>query len=653
MNKTKKILYIAPEIPALSATFVYNEINSLLDKGFDIEMLSIHRPDVIAEEFAGTDNVIYIYPIGVIKKLFYALSFFILYPLRTVSIFFSMLRDIFYLKGNVTLKLGLIYRFYIALVCSQIIRKKNIDHIHIHFAHVPCDIGMYVSMLNKIPYTITSHANDIFQRGYLIKQKIQRSKVFVTISNFNKKYIEENFNLSITEKEKVKVIHCGVNAEKFTHNDLSTNHTFKFGVLCRLVEKKGIEYLISAASLLKDQVADFVIEIVGNGPLLDSLKLKTKRLKLTQQIHFLGKMPHEKVPLWLSEIDCFVLPCIKDENGDMDGIPVSLMEAMASGKLVLSTKISGIPELIRHNYNGFLVEPENPTALSIQMKEIVNLEEKMIQKITRNSVETIYEKFNASKNIKELSGQFECLEMKQFHANQLIFDDLTIVQAAERIKTLSIQNEFNYIVTPNIDHMGRILKNNESDILLSVYKNAGLCLCDSKILSLLLKWKYQVNINVVPGSTLTKLLFDEYLEPTDSILIIGGNNNVIEKLRVIYPALMFDHINPSMGFIENDSEVESLIKYTKSKSYNYIFLAVGSPQQETFTYKLYEHGINNGIALCIGASILFLTGKEKRAPKLFQAFYLEWFYRFLQNPKKLGKRYFNNFLQLKNIYMNL
>lgn len=233
------------------------------------------------------------------------------------------------------------------------------------------------------------------------------------------------------------------------------------------------------------------------------------------------------------------------------------------------------------------------------------------------------------------------------------FDNLDVKAAAARIQSLSQQDDFSYVVTPNIDHMSRLCDSSESEVLLPIYQEADLCLCDSRILEKLLKLTgHQLNA-VVPGSDLTEYIFKHTLSDKDKVLVFGGEEERVSRLCDLYPHLSIEHINPSMGFINKDDEVASLVSTIAESEYHYIFLAVGSPRQEVFAAKLKQAKVRAGVALCIGASINFLVGVEKRAPKVMQMLHIEWLYRMLQDPKRLVKRYVQNACSLTKIYFYL
>lgn len=298
---------------------------------------------------------------------------------------------------------GLLYRFIIAAGLVNYLRKNNIEHIHSNFAHIPTDIAMYAAALHGVTFSFISHANDLFERGWLLKEKVARAKFAVTISEYNKQFLIDNG----ADKEKINVIHCGVDTESFSkREDKKLSNPPVLGALGRMVEKKGFDVLISACSILRKEGVEIKLQIAGGGPLKSNLKDLASRLNLMDTIDFIDSISHENVPAWLKSLDIFVLPCKKDEHGDMDGIPVVLMEAMLSGVPVISTHISGIPELIVDNITGLLCKPNDSENFAKMIKLLI-LDNGLRQDIYENAELKVKLEFELNKNVEKLSKLFE------------------------------------------------------------------------------------------------------------------------------------------------------------------------------------------------------------------------------------------------------
>jgi colanic acid/amylovoran biosynthesis glycosyltransferase len=405
MNRRFNIAYLAPEIPALSATFVYNEILQLEKIGIHIVPISVHQPYSMASGNDATqlmDRTYYLYHESMFIMLMANLKNILRYPIRYFKTFFTVLMDSFRIGILSHIGIGIIFRFIAASRLSEIIRNEKCDHIHVHFAHIPTDIAMYTSGLSGVPFSFTSHANDLFERGWLLKEKVERSKFAVTISDFNRRFLVRNGAL----EDKIHIIRCGVDSHAFnTRDNKPVNKVIRLGVLGRLVEKKGFEILIRACDLLKKDHHIFYLEIVGEGPLEEGLKRLVQSLGLSSEISFKGPLHHEKIPEWFLQQDIFCLPCKKDMRGDMDGIPVVLMEAMLIGVPVISSRISGIPELIEDGISGLLIDQDDHHGLAVAIKRIIS-DDGFRKSLIENGINKVRSEFDLSQNIERLSGLF-------------------------------------------------------------------------------------------------------------------------------------------------------------------------------------------------------------------------------------------------------
>jgi glycosyltransferase involved in cell wall biosynthesis len=401
-----KLAYLAPEIPALSATFVYNEILALTELGHEIIPFSVHKPIMPAihqhlDELRS--KVIYLYAMPKKTVFFSHLKLLTKKPIHYIKALSECMKDMFQVNILSRDARGLFYRFFYAAKLAQDLVDNDIQHLHVHFAHVPTDIAMYASMLSGIPFSVTAHANDIFERGLLLDKKVERSGFFATISDFNRHYIQQTYQV---DPGKLEIIRCGVDSRVFTRkSSIALSGPVRIGVVGRLVEKKGIDTLISALAILHTQFSDFKVEIAGSGPLEEELKQQVTQLALTDKVVFLGPLPHDQVVKFVTGLDLFVLPCKKDKQGDMDGIPVVLMEAMMVGTAVISSKISGIPELVINGQTGMLIEPDNSEQLAAAMLELIK-DEALRTTLIRNAEKKVQQEFAQDINARRLQTLF-------------------------------------------------------------------------------------------------------------------------------------------------------------------------------------------------------------------------------------------------------
>jgi exopolysaccharide biosynthesis WecB/TagA/CpsF family protein len=199
------------------------------------------------------------------------------------------------------------------------------------------------------------------------------------------------------------------------------------------------------------------------------------------------------------------------------------------------------------------------------------------------------------------------------------------------------QHRYGYVVTPNVDHLIRL---HDDTGFRALYAKASYVLLDSRFLAQLLRLTRGVHLPICPGSDLTQQLFDRVIAPGDRVVLIGGSETQARQLAGRYALGNLAHFNPPRRFIEDPAAVEDCLQFIEAHSpFRFCLLAVGSPQQEILAQRLQVRGVARGLTLCVGASIDFMTGTERRAPRWMQACALEWLYRLLQNPARMAQRY--------------
>lgn len=401
-----KLAYLAPEIPALSATFVYNEILALNKLGYEIDAFSVHKPAMPATDKKLVNlgaQVTYLYATPKRYVLASHLRLLVNKPRHYMRALTACLVDMVSVKLWSRNALGLLYRYFFSARLADKLLSQQVQHLHVHFAHIPTDIAMYASLLSGIPFSVTAHANDIFERGLLLDKKVARSHFFATISEFNKNYIETTYDV---KSNKLKVIRCGVDTDVFKSKNITQlSSPVKLGVVGRLVEKKGLDTLISAINLLNNDYQDFTLDIAGSGPLEMELKEQVELMGLSDKVNFKGPLPHDQVVTFVRGLDMFILPCKKDKQGDMDGIPVVLMEAMMLGTSVISSRITGIPELVIDDETGLLIDPNNAEQLASCILNLIH-DDELRARLTLSAIIKVEEEFAQDVNAKRLSTLF-------------------------------------------------------------------------------------------------------------------------------------------------------------------------------------------------------------------------------------------------------
>lgn len=219
------------------------------------------------------------------------------------------------------------------------------------------------------------------------------------------------------------------------------------------------------------------------------------------------------------------------------------------------------------------------------------------------------------------------------------FDLLSKEAALKRLSGAGADAPFSYVVTPNVDHLVRLHDTKQAERSLKpLYDGADLCLCDSRILRLLGRLR-GVDLPVVPGSELTALMFEQLIRSGDRIAVIGGDEDLLAGLQDRYRQVEFVQHCPPMGLRTNAAARRWAAEFIAKSGARFCFIAVGSPQQEMIAAEAKALPGARGTALCIGASLEFLTGQQNRAPRIVQRLNLEWAHRLFSDPKRMWRRY--------------
>jgi colanic acid/amylovoran biosynthesis glycosyltransferase len=304
--------------------------------------------------------------------------------------FSALLNALFSSRENVRARFAGIAHLFVACHWARNIRFKNYQLIHSQWIQSGGTIGFYASWLLDISFSFTGHAVDLFRDRCALKDKIERADFIVAISEFHRQfYINEG-----ADPDKIHIVYCGIDLSEYRYQYVRSSDPFKILSFGRLVEKKGFSTLIHACSLLRDQGKEFQCEIAGSGPEYQALVDLIGDLNLSHIVTVTGQpLKQEEIEIWMCQGDIFAQPCCWSKDNDIDGIPRSLMEAMAVGLPSISTRVAGIPDLIEHKSSGLLIDENDIKALS---DAILLLQENwsMREEISKSGRRMIERKFN-------------------------------------------------------------------------------------------------------------------------------------------------------------------------------------------------------------------------------------------------------------------
>jgi glycosyltransferase involved in cell wall biosynthesis len=353
-----RVGYVVNSWPRLSQTFILNEVLSLERRGVSLRIFSLKKPKgepIHASVAQVRAEVTYLALRPSWKRVALGnLRFACRQPRR----YFRSLLE--------ALVSGFIPRFLQAGYLASVIHGQSVTHLHAHFAHAPTVVTMFASRLTRIPFTFTAHAKDLYVKASpeLLRVETQRDRAVITCTDYNRRYLISQ--LSASSNGKLHCIYHGLDLAQVQFQwprELNGRPPVILSV-ARLVEKKGLSDLLAAVDILRRRGRSFRVEIVGEGPQRQALQDQVARLDLNDYVSLAGAQTYDAVCRAYERASIFALPCLVAPDGDRDGIPNVLLEAMGSGIPVVASAVSGIPELIESERNGLLVPPSSPVELA-------------------------------------------------------------------------------------------------------------------------------------------------------------------------------------------------------------------------------------------------------------------------------------------------
>lgn len=402
-----KLLYVGSRLPSRSETFVYREVLALRALGWPVLVASVHRPidpgdDPRISQLAREAHVAYSNTLRNLPFAIFASPFSLLRVLRD-----ALAKD----AGAPAMRAKIVAQGLAGLCLAYKLRHEGIEHVHAHMAHSATSLAMYAAHALKVPFSFTGHAQDLFVSPHGLALKLSRAAGVVAISNWHVKL----YKRITSDLQLVPVVRCGVDVSEFTPNEEKISGELSILAVGRLVPKKGFEHLLRALNLLiqdKDFSGKFHAVIVGGGPDFERLADLRVQLNLETCVTLLGEQPNDRVLALMREADLFVLPCVRAQDGDMDGIPVVLMEAMACGVPVISGDIETIRELVQDHETGLMVDSLNHKALADAVQMLIN-DSDLRFNLGSAARKIVEQEFSQSVNIERLTSFFENMHLQR------------------------------------------------------------------------------------------------------------------------------------------------------------------------------------------------------------------------------------------------
>jgi glycosyltransferase involved in cell wall biosynthesis len=380
----KQIGYLLRSYPRLSQTFVLNEILALEQVGVPIQIFALTNPHEkivqrqvnqiqapvhyldesmqtrnLGHRFKEHFDVARRYLKGYLRSLFYVAT----HPKIDQGYHVSNRWECFLLA---------VHQVYMLLATEHQTGKKT-DHLHAHFAHDPTLIAYIVYRITGIPFSFTAHARDLYQvNEKVLTDRIHHASAVITCCGANLEYLNQ---IAPLQQSKFLLIYHGVNLKDFQQRSASvTNRLPECPTILsvgRLVEKKGFQDLLQALLTVKEKGERFQCVIYGDGPLRPQLTSWIEEHDLAGEVKLMGDSSQQELISTYQSADIFILTPVQTEDGDRDGIPNVLVEAMAVGLPVITTAVAGIPELVDHNQNGLLYQSRDVDGISSGIIELL------------------------------------------------------------------------------------------------------------------------------------------------------------------------------------------------------------------------------------------------------------------------------------------
>jgi colanic acid/amylovoran biosynthesis glycosyltransferase len=399
-----RIAYLMSQYPAVSHTFFLREVLGLRRLGIQIETASINTPPpFLLEEKNSSEaehleaaSTFYLKQTGHLQALATAFSVLVLRP----AVFFRGLAAAIRLRPQRRFGLAYALAYFIeALLLGQWMRRRNLPHLHIHFATAVATVGCIAAAAYRIPVSLTVHGADEFFDAslYALPQKIAQASFLVCISDFCRSQL-----LCLSQPHfagKMHVVRLGVDLDEFTPATLEASTNLKLLCVGRLASTKGHIILLQSLVQLRAQNIPVELTLVGDGPLLAELTTFTQQNALETSVHFAGSTTRAQTRALLAQSQLFVLASFAE------GVPVALMEAMAMELPCISTNIAGIPELIHTEHDGLLVPASSVEALTHEIARLA-ADPTLRRALGTQARATVSRNYNLTTNLTQLAALF-------------------------------------------------------------------------------------------------------------------------------------------------------------------------------------------------------------------------------------------------------
>jgi colanic acid/amylovoran biosynthesis glycosyltransferase len=358
-----RVAYVVSRFPSTTETFIAREMGAVEHLGVSIELFAlIQERDVVvhpeAAPFLRRLRTAPLWRLDTVRAQWYWMR-------RRPRKYFSVWWDA--TRGNWRSPQFLTRAWIVVPKAARFAREaeqEHVEHAHAHWATHPALAAYVIGRLVGIPFSFTAHAHDIFVNRTMLEEKISAATFVAVISSFNREYLVSRYGER--SRAKLVVVRCGVDTERFTREiDYPTRREgFRIVCVASLQRYKGHQVLIDALARLRDRDVAFECVLVGEGAERASIEEQIRRLDLADRVSLVGALRSGDVLRIVKTADVMVLSSVVLASGQMEGIPVALIEALACEVPVVASRLSGIPELVIDGETGLLVDAGDADALA-------------------------------------------------------------------------------------------------------------------------------------------------------------------------------------------------------------------------------------------------------------------------------------------------
>jgi glycosyltransferase involved in cell wall biosynthesis len=390
-SRSTDLAVLVNGFPRLSETFVLHELLELERRGIRLHLFALRRPAEVVQQDALSElrAAVEYLPEGAVPNQ--------RTRLRLAHAALLLQRRLGYVHGLADVLASPEYSRSLganaALLAHRLVRLGS-PPLYVHFAHKPATIGRFASLLAGVPYALSAHAKDIWLTPEAeLAAKVRDATVVLTCTEHGRTHLARLAG----GRTPVHLVYHGVELKGRTSSERPPGTT-RILAVGRLVEKKGHETLLLAAGLLRDRGFAFTIRLVGEGPEWPRLQRLVHELRLADRVVFLGPLSENEVRAEYECADVFALPCRKLANGDQDGLPNVILEAMAHGLPVVSTRLAGIVEAIVDGESGLLADQDDPVTFARHLEQLID-DAEFRERIGEAGRSRVAERFERSANL--------------------------------------------------------------------------------------------------------------------------------------------------------------------------------------------------------------------------------------------------------------